>query len=448
MKWLTRWFDDDVDWYPPCAGLLSVYFLYQAFTQNRWLFEGFPRPSVLSAICGLIFAIGYPLKMPGARWFGIPWLLFLNIAHIINATLNGWSIWNGCGMLAFLVMAVHYVWLYFFEKPALERAVADAVEEEQESNESESEQEGKPFLSLVLLFRESPYLDADVLARLGTKAWDMPMRTGDDVPGDEKIDVTRPSETSAGGIVISDDPPFIIKHPEAILLVHHFDSPYFDDPAAVAEDLVERRVRRAVAEHRAWTSVDVMTWFGDDQTEAAPYRVVARLLAELADDNVLAVVDPAAQQIFTYDPETERKLRSIDPRAELRELYYAPVISVPDEDPAMIAAVEEARRRWPEFVAAFEQRSPDVKSPFIVKAPVGPAGNEEFIWIEVTGIEADTIYGNLGNEPAAIPNLKLGDRVRVPVAKLNDWLCLINGEPCGGFTLKVIAEHARRRRET
>lgn len=433
MKWFTRWFDDDVDWYPPSAILLSVYFFYQAIAQNRWLFEGFPRPSILSAICGLIFGVGYLLKMPGARWFGIPWLLFLLVAHTINSVLNGWSIWNICAMLTFLLMAVYFVWLYFFEKLALERAAAESDEENEESEESGDE--NKPFLSLALLFRESPFLDAAVLARLASQAWGI--RVG-------VHEGEREGESDAD--VIGDDNPFFIHHPDFIFIVHHFDTPYFDDSAAVAEEMKDLRIRNAVAVHQAWTAVDAIKPDPSEADQVAAYRFVGRLLAELADGNVLAVVDPAAQQVFAYDPETERKLRSDDPRAELRKAYFVPVIQISDKDPAMIAAVEEARRRWPEFVAAFEQRLLDVKAPFTIKAPIGPEGSEEFMWIDVTGIEADTIYGNLGNEPATIPHLKLGDRVRVPVAKLNDWLCLINGEPCGGFTIKVIAEHARRAR--
>jgi uncharacterized protein YegJ (DUF2314 family) len=428
MKFLKRWLDPDFDWNPPAAILLGLYFIYQAISRNRWLIEGYPRPSLLSAVCGLIFGIGVLLKMPGARWFGIPWLLFLLLSYTIDSTLDGWTLGRIGGVLVLLLMGASFAWLYFFNGPEQEEQAA----EESEANEDESD---RPFLSLVLLFREPPYLDADVLARLATKAWGIPI--GTDGEGEERQ-----------GFAVGEAPTFILKHPHGFAMVHHFDEPYFDDPASVAAELPERRVQRAVAEHRAWTSVDLHVWSSDEpDEEAAAYRAIARLLAELADDNVLAVIDPAAQRVFAYDPETEQKLRGENPRNELRRAHHAPVISVPDDAPEMLAAVEEARRRWPEFVAAFEQRSPDAKSRFSVKAPLGLPGEEEFIWISVTSIEAEKIYGTLGNDPVAIPNLKQGDKVSVSVSKVNDWIYLRDDELCGGFTVKVVAEHSRRARE-
>jgi uncharacterized protein YegJ (DUF2314 family) len=112
----------------------------------------------------------------------------------------------------------------------------------------------------------------------------------------------------------------------------------------------------------------------------------------------------------------------------------------------MQAAVAEAHQRWNEFVAGFEARSPDDNTPFAIKAPFGSDDNTEFMWVEVTGIENDVVYGLLKNEPADIPNLHEGDRVKVSVADINDWLAVIDGEPVGGFTLKVLTEEAKRPR--
>ena len=49
------------------------------------------------------------------------------------------------------------------------------------------------------------------------------------------------------------------------------------------------------------------------------------------------------------------------------------------------------------------------------------AGNTEFIWITVTGIEGDRVYGTLGNDPGNLGSLKFGSKVSVLVADLNDW---------------------------
>src|SRR5688572_1902971 len=114
MKWLTRWFADDVDWYPPAAILLGVYAFYQAITLNRWTLAGWPRPTVLAGICGLIFGIGVLAKMRGARWWGIPWVILTLLVPIINGLTGGFTAWTIISIIALAVMAVHFVYTYFF----------------------------------------------------------------------------------------------------------------------------------------------------------------------------------------------------------------------------------------------------------------------------------------------------------------------------------------------
>jgi uncharacterized protein YegJ (DUF2314 family) len=109
----------------------------------------------------------------------------------------------------------------------------------------------------------------------------------------------------------------------------------------------------------------------------------------------------------------------------------------------MLAAVAEARARFPEFVAAFEGRDGDEEQVFSVKAPFGVEDEVEFMWLQVTGIENDVVYGVLGNEPAR-GKLKLGDRVRTSVAQINDWVYLRNDEMIGGFTVKVLDDRSKR----
>jgi uncharacterized protein YegJ (DUF2314 family) len=226
-----------------------------------------------------------------------------------------------------------------------------------------------------------------------------------------------------------------------MLMVHNFDSPYFDDPSDVADDLPELRAKQAVEDHRAWLSADIVAWEGEEDDRAAAYRLIARLLAELADDNCLALVDPDLGRIFVYDPETEAKLRSTDPLRELQQPYYVPVQQIEGDDPRLEAAVAEARRRWPEFVAAFEQR--DDEDLYSVKASFTDGENTEFMWLSVGSIENDVIYGTLGNDPVNVKGLKEGQPVHTKVEDLNDWLFVAGEEPVGGFTVKVLAEVMR-----
>jgi uncharacterized protein YegJ (DUF2314 family) len=118
---------------------------------------------------------------------------------------------------------------------------------------------------------------------------------------------------------------------------------------------------------------------------------------------------------------------------------YVPVIRLTGDTDAMVAAVAEARRRWPEFVNAF--LASDDRIGFSVKAPVTEGGNTEFIWINVKSVHGGQIHGLLANDPVSLGALKLGDFVSVEEAELNDWCYPApnDGErPIGLFTLDAL----------
>jgi uncharacterized protein YegJ (DUF2314 family) len=108
----------------------------------------------------------------------------------------------------------------------------------------------------------------------------------------------------------------------------------------------------------------------------------------------------------------------------------------------MKAAVEEAQRRWPEFVAAFARRAPE--QTFGVKVPITDGKTTEFIWVSVTSLEDDRICGKIDNDPVDLTNVKHGSRVRVKQRKLNDWAYMVGDEMIGGFTVKVLQDLQRR----
>jgi hypothetical protein len=131
----------------------------------------------------------------------------------------------------------------------------------------------EPFLSLVLLFREPHYLDASILAQLASSAWDVEVEVveEDDEPRDPDAE-DGPPPTLVGGAM----PHFFCFHPPAFFTIYCFDEPYFDDPADVAESVRELRARQAVAEHRAWLSVDLVQWMDDDMDREEAYRLPTR----------------------------------------------------------------------------------------------------------------------------------------------------------------------------
>ncbi len=296
----------------------------------------------------------------------------------------------------------------------------------------EADDESGPMISLVLLLREPRYLEATILTEIVEAAW------GGKYSGDEH-------EDEKDGFVVGEPPMFAVQSPEAFFMVNNIDQPYIEDLDAVLEDVKELRLRKALLDHRAWLSVDLISM----QDEAAPrekaYGQIAKLIAELSGPDCLAIYQPATGTINVWDAELEEKLRGPNALEEFAVPSNLPVVGIDNDDPRMQAAQAEARSRWPEFVEAFNKQDGEN---FAVKVPITAEGNTEFIWVEVTGLEPEFIHGTLGNDPVDLGDLKLGDPVEVPVNELNDWGFLRDGEPFGLFTVKVLSDEAGQKGES
>lgn len=300
------------------------------------------------------------------------------------------------------------------------------------SRGQEGEQEHQ-MLSFVALLKEPQYMEAIILATAANKAWNADLGNGSD-EGDD-------------GFVVGETPACMIQYQGKMILVNSFPTPYVEEPEEAAETIPDLRLRELFAEHKAWISCDAMgvESFDDIEEVRSWYQLLGPLLAELVDDNCLAIFLPQTNQLFANMDATLEILKSDDPLASLQEDAPVPVIQISDDDPRMQAAVKEARDRWPEFLAAFEQ---DAGEKFGVKAPITVGGNTEFIWLEVGAVENGVIYGRLANEPINLGKLQIGSQVKATVEKLNDWAFIDRkGQPQGLFTVKVLtdAEEQRQR---
>jgi len=236
---------------------------------------------------------------------------------------------------------------------------------------------------------------------------------------------------------------FMLKIPEGVFWVFNIRKPYMDNPEEFAESIPDRRLREAVAQHQAWISVDLLQWSGPDDRTGA-YAVIGKALAALAGPDVLAINAPELGRCNEFDPGLIEQLAGGDPLAIFEHPTHAPIFNIGSSDPEMVAATQTARRRWPEFAALFSQRDPASEAPFIVKAPFGSPGEEEFMWVEVEAIEDDFIRGKLANQPHRILDLHEGHEVTVPVGAITDWLCASpDGKPLGGWTQMVLSKRAQ-----
>lgn len=293
-------------------------------------------------------------------------------------------------------------------------------------------------ISFVALLREPQSLEALYIQTAARKAWNVELGVGEE--GDD--------EDNDDGFVVGEDPSFVVRYGDRLILLNNFDAPYMEDPEEAAQDIVDLRLRSLVAQHTAWMSCDALGLEhpNDPQELRAWYRVLGSLLAELIDDNCLAIYLPDTDQIFAANAETLELLRHSDPLLAMNEEGgEVPVIDVPDDHPEMQKAVAEARRRWPEFASAFESGSAIEAS---VKVPITRDDVCEYIWVKVTAIEDNRIFGTLANEPVNLAGLSLDSPVQSNVGEVNDWGYFDEQEEfVGGFTVKVLMKLAQQRQK-
>ncbi len=294
-----------------------------------------------------------------------------------------------------------------------------------------STEDNSRLISFVALLAEPVQLESHTVARLASEAW--------------HADLSAEEESGADGFVVGSPITLFIRYRDKMFFLNMFDRPYVEDVDEVASQIADMRLSGLFARHTAWISCDAadITRDSPESDVREAYRLCGWLMSKLVDANTLALLIPDQERLYPHGDSLEELLKSDDPFAAVTEERYAPVIEVDGEDPRMQAAVEEARRRWPEFVAAFEARGPGA---FSVKSPITVAGNTEFIWLEVTAVENDTIYGTLANDPMNLGGLRLGSRVTTTAGELNDWIYFDDdGTMHGGVTIKVVEAISKER---
>ena len=161
-----------------------------------------------------------------------------------------------------------------------------------------------------------------------------------------------------------------MKYGDHFFLVNSFPRPYMDDPDEAAGEIGELRLRKAVRDHEAWVSVDLLGECAESELPAV-YGTLGKLAAELIDDDCLALFAPATGPLVVYDAEMLDALRGGKPLDLFESPPHPPVVPVNSDDPRLKTAVAKARRRW-QFVAAFEQQP---ERSFSAKARIGGGDN-------------------------------------------------------------------------
>lgn len=232
---------------------------------------------------------------------------------------------------------------------------------------------------------------------------------------------------------------FMLKIPEGMFWIFNVSHPYVDDVEEWSSSMRDKRLRDAVAGHRAWISVDFISAAGNELSKEETYAVLGRVIAALAGPDVRVVLAPELGRANEFDPMLLPRLSGGNPIEVFDEPTYAPVIDHEGDSALMDDAIEEARRRWPEFVARFNSHSPgEGDKPFIVKYPFSDEEGTEHMWMSVERIEGGTIHGTLLNQPHHLVDFHEGQKVSVEASRLTDWLCEHEGQALGGWSMKVL----------
>jgi len=107
---------------------------------------------------------------------------------------------------------------------------------------------------------------------------------------------------------------------------------------------------------------------------------------------------------------------------------------------ALVKRLSRDDRLIDEFLSAFSHRTDDDR--FAVKARFMDDYGREYMWVTVTAVDGQHIYGQLDNDPATVRAIRRGQPVRVLRSGLNDWLFTKGSERVGGFTVKVLERRA------
>ena len=115
----------------------------------------------------------------------------------------------------------------------------------------------------------------------------------------------------------------------------------------------------------------------------------------------------------------------------------AGVTTVEDADPEMTAAMAKARATLPDFIAAVRAPTP-AQSAFTIKAPFREGDRTEYMSVTPVTFDGKTFHGTLDDQPVAVHNVKIGDKVTVEPGRVADWSYVDGGKLVGGYTLRVL----------
>jgi uncharacterized protein YegJ (DUF2314 family) len=204
------------------------------------------------------------------------------------------------------------------------------------------------------------------------------------------------------------------------------------------ENKREARLGQAIEAHTAAILIDVWEAPPNVDRVCDGINLIGKMAIPLIDSDVTAIYCFNTQRANLVDEELATALRDGRAFEIMSTMNFDPVITQYSHK-KMDSAIAEAKRRFPEFEAAFHSRTTQ-GDPFLVKLPFGEENSVEHMWVSVSAIEGGEIIGTLENKPMRQPGLKQGSTVTRPASDISDWIFKDGESVVGGFTTDALSD--------
>ncbi len=202
------------------------------------------------------------------------------------------------------------------------------------------------------------------------------------------------------------------------------------------------RAREGLVTHKAWVSVDAHSGgvhIPKDGRAKIYNMLLGKIAAELLDDDCTLLYLPAEGRIGMPGEGVAAQLAN----AKVGEVFgdddlQEPIVSVEAGDSRVNAAMEVARKRLPELVAALGKHPGKCEA--IVKGTFrDDAGGVEYMWVKVASLDPKGFVGEVLNRPGLKGLPGRGASVTVLTEDVVDWLYTDEaGQAHGGFVERVL----------
>jgi hypothetical protein len=220
--------------------------------------------------------------------------------------------------------------------------------------------------------------------------------------------------------------------PEGAFAIFAVPEPFWSE--AIHARILDPQLREQVGQHKAWISINLLAWMDLPMDGELINGLMSKILAVLAGDDALGVLDAGSQRVAAYSPFVQSRLELGLGRDLFDEETFGPPPQLDPTAPEMQAAIAEARSRLPEFLAHWAKRTEGSERPYLVKVPYG----SEYPWLAVAEVREHALTGILLQECSAKP---AGTAISADFEEIIDWVCLDDADqPLGAWTDKVLSQ--------